>query len=138
MFLATRFSILCIDDADELLQDMQRILLRAGHLVSTAHGGASGIEVLRRLPSIDVILVNYRLESVSGMDVVTFVAEEPRLDNAGLVICSPDNVLDLPIQHAAWPRVDVCLPLPFQPIELYDAVFEAYTRRRGYLYCLAV
>ncbi len=138
MFLATRFSILCIDDADDLLRNMQRILLRAGHLVHTARGGANGIAVLRRLPAVDVILVNYRLASVSGMDVVTFVAEEPRLDHTGLVISSPDNVLDLPVQHAAWPRVDVCLPLPFQPMELYDAVFEAYTRRRGYLYCLAV
>ena len=55
----------------------------------------------------------------------------------GVVLYCTEDVLDLPISHKAWPRVDVCLPAPCRPGELYDAVFEAYTRRRGYLYSYA-
>ncbi|MBN2469471.1 MAG: response regulator [Anaerolineae bacterium] len=138
MFMATRFSILCIDDNEEVLRILQAILLRAGHQVHTAAGGRYAIDVLRQLTTLDVIMVNFRMEGMSGMDVIKFVAEEPRLDGAGVVINSPGSVLDLPVHHAAWSRVDVCLPQPFQPMELYDAVFEAYTRRRGYLYQLAI
>ncbi len=138
MFMATRFSILCIDDNEEVLRILQAILLRAGHQVHTAVGGRHAIDTLRQLSTLDVIMVNFRMEGISGMDVVKYVAEEPRLDSAGVVINSPGSVLDLPVQHIAWPRVDVCLPQPFQPMELYDAVFEAYTRRRGYLYQLAI
>ncbi len=138
MFMTTRFSILCIDNNEDVLRILQAILLRAGHQVHTAVGGANGIAVLRRLPGVDVVMVNHHMEGVPGMEVVRFVAEEPRLDSAGVVINTPGSVLDLPVYHAAWPRVDVCLPQPFQPTELYDAVFEAYTRRRGLLYRLAI
>lgn len=138
MFMATRFNILCIDEDEDVLRILQAILLRAGHQVHTARGGAPGIDVLRRLPTLDVIMVNSRMQGMTGMDVVTFVAEEPRLDSTGIVINSPGSVLDLPVHHVAWSRVDVCLPQPFQPMELHDAVFEAYTRRRSYLYRLAI
>jgi CheY-like chemotaxis protein len=138
MFMTTRFSILCIDNNEDVLRILQAILLRAGHQVHTAVGGANGIDMLRMLPGVDVIMVNHRMAGMSGMDVIKFVAEEPRLDSAGVVINSPGSVLDLPVYHVAWPRVDVCLPQPFQPVELYDAIFEAYTRRRGLLYRLAI
>lgn len=138
MFMATRFSILCIDEDEDVLRILQAILLRAGHQVHTARGGAPGIDVLRQIAIPDVIMINARMRGMTGMDVVKYVAEEPRLDSTGIVINSPDSVLDLPVHHVAWPRVDVCLPQPFQPMELYDAVFEAYTRRRSYLYRLAI
>jgi CheY-like chemotaxis protein len=138
MFMATRYSILCIDDNRDTLDVFQSALLRAGHQVHIAIGGANGVAVLDQLSTVDIVVVNSVMRDVSGMDVVAYMAALPRFDSTGIVLQSSGCVLDLPIHHPRWPRVDVCLPAPFQTSELYDAIFEAYTRRRGYLYHLAI
>ncbi|GAB4574275.1 MAG: hypothetical protein Kow0077_19980 [Anaerolineae bacterium] len=138
MFMAARFRILCVDDSTEMLRTLQIVLRRAGHQVHTARNGDEAIALLRALSDVDVIIVNARMRGMSGMALVKYIAEESGLDSAGIVLNSPGSVLDLPIQHVAWGRVDVCLPQPFQAVELYDAVFEAFSRRRGYLYRLAL
>ncbi len=137
MFMATRFNILCIDNEDSFLEEIQAALLRAGHQVHTAIGGANGLMLLGELPGVDVILINHILDDMPSMSVVQAVARRSTFNSTGVILHSAGDVFDLPVDHAAWQRVDVCLPAPFHPAELYDAVFEAYTRRRGYLYCLA-
>ena len=138
MFMATRFSILCIDDNPTTLDTFQTVLLRAGHQVHTAVGGVNGVAVLDQLSTVDIVVVNDFMQDISGMDVVAYMAALPRFDSTGIILNSSSCVLDLPVHHPRWPRVGVCLPAPFQTSELYDAIFEAYTRRRGYLYHLAI
>lgn len=134
MFMATRFNILCIDGPDTYLPEMQIALLRAGHQVNIAMGGTNALHVLREMPSVDVLLINNQLPDMTGIDLITRINNQSTFAGLGLILYSLDDVLTLPVTHPAWPRVDVCLQAPFPPAELYDAIFEAYTRRRGYLY----
>ncbi len=116
---------------------MQTILRRAGHQVHTAHSGDEGIRVLQQLSSLDIVVFNNELSDKSGLDVLRYLASQPRFAITGAVLYTSLSVLELPTEHESWSRVDVCLDSPVNPNELYGAVFEAYTRRRGYLYRLS-
>ena len=132
MYLAAQLRVLCIDDTQETLNVMGSILRRAGHQVHLVLGGEAGIGMLQQLPSIDVVLINNRMPGLSGMEVVEFLAANRRYDSIGVVFHSAVDTPELPTEHARWGRVDVCLTLPFQPLDLLDAVFTAYMRRRGF------
>ncbi len=137
MYLAAQLRILCIDDHQDKLKVMGSILRRAGHQVHLALGTERGLRLLQELPSLDVLLINHRLSAPpttgpTEMDVVTFLATHRRYDSVGVVFHSPLDESDLPVEHQQWQRVDVCLSLPFEPVELLDAVFTAYMLRRGF------
>jgi hypothetical protein len=62
------------------------------------------------------------------MDVVTFLATHRRYDSVGVVFHRPGPKSDLPVEHQQCSGG--CLPqLPFEPVELLDAVFTAYMLR---------
>lgn len=132
MYLAAQLRVLCIDDTQETLNVMGSILRRAGHQVHLVLGGQAGIGMLQQLPSIDVVLINNLMPGLSGIEVVEFLASNRRFDSVGVVFNSAVDAPELPTEHANWARVDVCLALPFQPLDLLDAVFTAYMRRRGF------
>ena len=137
MFMAAHFNVLCITNPDEQLLTLQTALLQAGHQVYLAMGGRNAFTLLEDAPPLDVILVSDRLFDMPGIDVVDYISRLSGLHHTGLVLYHDGNVFDLPVDHAAWPRVDVHLQTPIHTAELYDAIFEAYTRRRGYLYSLS-
>jgi CheY-like chemotaxis protein len=132
MYLAPHLCILCIDDAHDLLNMMKVILRRAGHEVNVALDGDTGIQMLRRMPSIDVLLINHQMPRVSGIDVVAFVATHPRFDHIGVIFDSAAIMPKWPVNHVAWSRVDVMLRLPFRPDDLVRAVQQAYAVRRSH------
>ena len=66
--------ILIIEDEADLARHVSRALVRAGHLVSTRHDGASGLEsALRDVP--DLIVLDL---SLPGMDGLAVLAELKR------------------------------------------------------------
>jgi CheY-like chemotaxis protein len=134
MFLAAQLRILCIDDTPDMLNVMEAILNRAGHEVHSALGGERGIKLLKELPTVDVVLINHLMPRISGMDVVSYLAAHRRYDYIGVVYNSAVGEPELPLAHDDWLRVDASLTLPFHPLELLDAVFSAYMRRRGFQY----
>lgn len=130
MITSTSLSILCIDDDPDMLNIMRLILSRVGHDVGIAIGGDNGLSVLRRNALPNVAVINYLMPRVSGIEIVRFMAANPRFDNVGLVFDSALTEYELPTLDAAWPRVDVWLPVPFRPNELIAAVAQAHARRR--------
>ena len=126
-------TILCIDDEPDMLHLIHAVLLHDDHHVYTALNGDRGLSMLSRL-SVDIVMVNYLMPRVSGMEVVEVIAAERRLDNVGVIFYTAVSRQQLPVDHPAWPRVDVCLLTPFHPRRLLVAVREAHKRRhRSYV-----
>lgn len=64
--------ILAIDDDPALHCLVDRALVRQGYAVTTATDGASGLEAIAAVP-FDLIIVDYDMPGVSGLDVVRAV-----------------------------------------------------------------
>lgn len=61
-----------IDDDVELCQELSEILKDEGYQVETAGDGRAGINFLTR-GDYDLVILDYRMPSLSGMEVLKFV-----------------------------------------------------------------
>jgi len=122
--------VLCIEDEAEMRHLLRLILSKAGHHVTIANDAVQGIDLLRRMPLPDVLVVNYLMPRLSGMEVVQFVAADRRFCGVGVIFQSAVHEREKPTWHPAWPRVDVWLPVPFYPHDLLAAVERARLLRQ--------
>ena len=65
----TDFRILIIDDEPAQLISLQTFLKRRNYRVFTATSGNEGLKILRNHP-VDLVLTDYRMPDISGLDVV--------------------------------------------------------------------
>lgn len=129
MIHSENLRVLCIDDAHDKLIMMRIILKRAGHKVHTTTSVQRGLHLLRKY-TLDVVLVNYLMPHTSGLDFIEYLASNEALDGVGVVFNSAVSQWALPVEHGAWPRVDVSLGVPFLPADLLKAVHDAYAQRQ--------
>jgi signal transduction histidine kinase len=62
-------TILVVDDQEDSLTSVQRLLERQGHHVVTANGGEDALAVLKNQP-VQVALVDYAMPRMSGADLI--------------------------------------------------------------------
>lgn len=62
-------TILCIDDEDANLTTMKSLLEGCGHRVLTASNGMAGLVLLRDDSDVNLVILDYRMEPMDGMDV---------------------------------------------------------------------
>jgi CheY-like chemotaxis protein len=80
-------SILVIDDSPTLLRIVARTLSRSGYKVRTAEGGAKGVG-LAKTARPDLILLDYLMPGLNGIQVCRLLGEEPTLRDAPVVVMS--------------------------------------------------
>jgi len=69
------YSILCIDDEDNILQSLNRLLRKEGYKMFLATGGEEGLKMLRN-EKIDLILCDQKMPEMSGFEVLRVAREE--------------------------------------------------------------
>ncbi|MFA7115335.1 MAG: response regulator [Candidatus Omnitrophota bacterium] len=69
------YSILCIDDEENILQSFNRTLGMEGFKVLLAGSGQEGLDILRK-EKIDLILCDQRMPEMSGFEVLRIAKEE--------------------------------------------------------------
>jgi len=62
-------TILCIDDEEAILITMQRFLEHLGHTALTSSTGVQGLNLLRRCPDVQLVILDYQMEPMDGMAV---------------------------------------------------------------------
>lgn len=60
--------ILCVDDEKNVLNAMQRSFLDEGYEILTASSGEEGLSVLRRSPPVQVVISDYKMPEMSGVE----------------------------------------------------------------------
>lgn len=80
-------NILIVEDEKELGLMFQMILERAGYRVDLACDGESGLEKLRKAPP-DLLVLDWGLPGLSGLDVLKEVRRDPALDGLRILFLS--------------------------------------------------
>ena len=95
--LASRFSILCIDDDTVLLGLLKKKLTLDGYAVRTASDRQTIVAELQKLPPPHLILLDVVLPGITGFDILQKLRQHPRLGSIPVIMltgrASPEDVL---------------------------------------------
>lgn len=88
----TRGTLLLVDDEENILSALKRLLRRDGYTLLSASSGEAGLEILARQP-VDVILSDQRMPGMSGVEFLrqarTLRPETVRMVLSGSRNCNP-------------------------------------------------
>jgi len=122
---SARESVLVVDDAPETLEVLRRNLESEGYRVITAPGVAEALAVLEATP-IDLVITDYKMPKVSGLDLVRHVREN--LQDTEVVMITGHASIEGAIE-AIKTGAEEYLPKPFTDEELFEAVRRALEKR---------
>ncbi|HYL82220.1 MAG TPA: sigma-54 dependent transcriptional regulator [Candidatus Acidoferrum sp.] len=122
---ASKESVLVVDDAPETLEVLRRNLESAGYRVFTAPGVAEALAVLDAA-SIDLVITDYKMPTVNGLDLVRHVRENLKDIEVVMITgyASVEGAID-----AIKAGAEEYLAKPFTEEELFDAVQRAIEKR---------
>ena len=67
--------ILCVDDEKNVLRAIERLFLDEDYEIITASSGKEGLEILEREPGIQLVISDYRMPEMHGVDFLKEVCE---------------------------------------------------------------
>jgi len=76
---------LVVDDNEDIRDVFQRLVERAGHIVSTARDGQEAVEIVAG-ESFDVMLLDLTMPRMNGVDVVRWLRAHPEVAPAMRVV----------------------------------------------------
>lgn len=117
--------ILCVDDEPEILRLMAK-LLEADYEVMTARTGAEGLETLGRSPGGRVVLADYRMPGMDGIEFLRHVADRWP-DTVRIVISGHADVASV-VAAINEGRISRFIAKPWDPDSLRAAIDEALSR----------
>jgi PAS domain S-box-containing protein len=121
---STGGSVLLVDDSAELRELTARALAESGFEVTTAAGGAEALALIEREPDrFDVIVTDFAMPLVSGLDVVRF-ARNLRVDWPAVIITGFADAASL----IDRPQDVPLLVKPFDPAVLLESIGTAAAR----------
>ena len=68
--------ILCVDDERNVLRALERIFLDNDYEILTASSGEEGLELLEASPQVQVVISDYRMPGMNGVDFLKQVFEK--------------------------------------------------------------
>jgi DNA-binding NtrC family response regulator len=122
---SVRESILVVDDAPETLEVVRRNLEAEGYRVLTAPGVTEALAILDATP-IDLVVTDYKMPRVSGLDLVRHVREN--LKDTEVVMITGYASIEGAIE-AIKTGAEEYLAKPFTDEELFEAVRRALEKR---------
>ena len=99
--MAERPRILYVDDEKEITDLMTLALDSEGFDVTAAHDGQAAIEALSANTKIDVIVLDYKMPKLDGMQFLERVSQNPELHSIKVILCSAA----FPDQQEWWNRL---------------------------------
>jgi two-component system, sensor histidine kinase and response regulator len=120
--------ILIVDDSELSREMLCRILERQGHVCVAVASGAEALERLRA-DRFDVVLLDFMMEGMNGIDVLRTVKADPDLrENAIVMLSAFDEVAD--IGHSLEIGAEDYLLKPFDRIVLTARLNAVLERKR--------
>mgnify|MGYP001130177048 CR=1 FL=1 len=68
--------ILCVDDETNVLKSLRRLFLDENYEVLTAETGPEGIEILKNTATVQLVISDYRMPGMNGVDFLRQVYEQ--------------------------------------------------------------
>ena len=105
-------TILIVDDVQENLMLLSRILAKDGYLVETIDNGADAISKVQSTPP-DIILLDINMPSVDGYEVCTRLKEDEHTRHIPIIFISALDNIDYKVKAFQAGGVDY-IPKPFE------------------------
>src|SRR5215472_18578482 len=99
--MAERPHVLYVDDEKEITDLMTLALDSEGFDVTAAHDGQAAIEALSAKTKIDVIVLDYKMPKLDGLQFLERVSQNPELGAIKVILCSAA----FPDQQEWWNRL---------------------------------
>ncbi len=68
-------TILCVDDETNVLKALRRLFMDEDYDILTAESGEQGLEILDETPGVQVVISDYRMPTMNGVDFLKKVYE---------------------------------------------------------------
>jgi CheY-like chemotaxis protein len=115
-------TIAAADDDLDVRSIVKRVLVRAGHDVSTYNDGAALIEEVRAHHP-DLVVTDNEMPVMTGLDVVRALHEDP--DTADIPVVLASGSVSAATAAEVFSYGDQLVPKPFTPAQLQDGVDAA-------------
>lgn len=128
--------VLVVDDEEDIRTSLKELLqAELGSVdIMTAATGEAALEVIRA-HDLDLLVVDYKLPNLDGLDVLARTHERParieqgRDGTMGRILITAYADLDIAVQAINRGRIDKIIQKPFEPEEVLDAVRETLHQR---------
>jgi PAS domain S-box-containing protein len=119
-------TLLVVDDEPEILTALED-LFEEDYRVHAASSGAQGLEILRQLPEVDVIISDQRMPGMTGD---AFLAHAREISQAEALLLTGYAELEAVISAVNKGRIAFYAPKPWDPEALRSMVMSAVERHR--------
>ena len=128
--------LLLVDDEENILSSLRRLLRRDGHRILTASSGAQGLEILAS-ESVDVIVSDQRMPEMTGTEFLT--KARVLCPDSVRIVLSGYTELESVTSAINEGSVYKFLTKPWEDQQLHDNIIEAINHkfvaeRRGDLF----
>jgi class 3 adenylate cyclase len=120
--------ILVVDDTDANRDLLSRRLRRQGHAVDIADGGRSALEALSK-SEFDLILLDLMMPDINGLQVLTWLKANPRLQHIPVIMISALDEIDSTVRCIELGAEDY-IAKPFDPVLLGARIEASLERKR--------
>ena len=73
--MSDKTRILCVDDERNVLRALERLFLDDDYEILTASSGEEGLELLNAAPQVQVVISDFRMPGMNGVDFLKQVFE---------------------------------------------------------------
>lgn len=112
----TRQRLLCVDDEPFILKALHRLFRNEGYELFFAESGAEALEIMEREPSIQVVLSDFQMPGMNGLDLIRLVkANRPQV--VGIILTGYADLRQLAsaldercifdLVHKPWDRAEL-------------------------------
>ena len=116
--------LLIVDDEARILAALRRSLRREGYEIQTAESAEEAVELLDG--SVDIVLSDYKMPGMSGMDLL---AEAARLCPGAARLLITGWTEEVPKEKLARVGVDALIPKPWDDADLKAILRKVADRR---------
>ena len=120
--------ILCVDDEASILNALVRIFMDSPYEILTADSGEKGLIVLEQTPQIQVVMSDYRMSGMNGVDFLREVCKKWP-DTVRIVLSGYADTASV-VAAINEGEIYKFISKPWSQTELKDAVREALARYR--------
>ena len=86
--------VLIIDDSSTIRLILRRFLDKMGCQVVEAENGREGLDRLKEMPHVDIVLVDWNMPEMSGLDFVRAVRTERTYDALPIVMVTTNTQIE--------------------------------------------
>jgi len=116
--------VLVVDDNQTNRLIVSRLLQNWGFEATLAHGGAEALAILKRDPSFKLILLDYQMPDMDGIELAHQIRSNPNLNAATILMLSSGGGPEESIR-ARQTGISACLFKPFKQSDLLAAILKA-------------